>query len=125
MTEQRYDDYTLQQECESIAKSILDDYLNQYDLHNELVDEDGDDLCDTVTETVDGHEFVIYHYKALRFCAESDTPDGDELLSEMGFDGQEISLSRLASTVLYGEMQARVTRHLWSLIEEHNADIED
>jgi hypothetical protein len=124
MTE-RFDDYTLEKECEQLAENILSEYLLDNDMATELVDEYADELSDRVTETVDGHEYVIYHYKALRFCAECNTDDGDAFLSEVGIDREDLSLSRIASTVLYGEMQARVTRHLTSLVEEHNADIEE
>lgn len=124
MTEERFDDYTLQKECESIAQDILERYIQDNDYQNEMVDEHDDELSDDVSQTVDGHEWVIYHYKALRFVAECDTENGDDFVRDVGFDDYQ-SIHQLASTILYGEMQARVTRHLWSLVEEHNADVED
>lgn len=126
MTEQ-FNDYALQKECESLAKNILADYIHHNDMQHELIDEDDNELTDSLVETIDGHEFVIYHYKALRFCAESNVDDGEAFFEEIG--GTEhmsiVTLNTIASTVLYGEMQARTTRALTALVEEHNADVED
>jgi hypothetical protein len=35
-------------------------------------------------ETCDGHEIAIYHHKAITFCAEQDTSDGEDWLEDCG-----------------------------------------
>ena len=58
-------------EVQSIALDILSDYG------------DSDDYMDGVNEAVDGHQWVIYTYKAQQLCAAIDTDDGEEWLCEL------------------------------------------
>jgi hypothetical protein len=123
MTE-RFDDYALDKECKSIAQEIFDIYKDDYCEDGEEIDAFDHTLTDSVSEHVDGHEFVIYHHKALRFCAECDVSDGEEFLADIGLP-HEITIHNLASTILYGEMESRVRHFLEQIVEEYNDSIED
>lgn len=45
---------------------------------------DFDEARDYLHETCDGHEVAIYYHKAITFCAEQDTSDGEAWLEDCG-----------------------------------------
>ena len=45
-------------------------------------DHDIDAAMDHLYESCDGHEVVIYYHKAIQFCADQDTSDGEEWLED-------------------------------------------
>jgi len=45
---------------------------------------DLDDAMESVQESCDGHEISIYFYKAIQFCADQDTSDGEQWLEDCG-----------------------------------------
>ena len=118
MTEQ-WNDYALQKECEEIARDIFDSYVDNYDCANEEIDPWNNDMYDETHERVDGHQWVIYHYKALRICAECDIENGEAFLEDTGMPN-EVTLHTLASTILYGEMVHRIREACEELVEAHN-----
>jgi len=65
-------DYFLHQE----ARAIVDEILSQAD--------EGQDIEELIWQAVDGHEWVIYTYKALKLCAECNTTDGEAMLEDAG-----------------------------------------
>ena len=69
-------DYILNQE----AREIVDEILSEAEGNGQrLYREDMEDL---IHQTVDGHEWVIYTYKALRLCAECNTTEGEAMLED-------------------------------------------
>ena len=44
---------------------------------------DQDDAQEFIHESCDGHEIVIYYHKAIQFCADVDTSDGEVLLRRL------------------------------------------
>jgi len=65
-------DYILNQE----SRAIVDEILSQAD--------EGQDIEELISQTVDGHGWVIYTYKALRLCAECNTDEGETMLEDTG-----------------------------------------
>ena len=45
---------------------------------------DFDDAVDYIHESCDGHEVSIYYSKAIAFCAQNDTSDGEQWLEDCG-----------------------------------------
>ena len=45
---------------------------------------DFDEARDFIHQTCDGHEVAIYYHKAIQFCAEQDTSDGEQWLEDCG-----------------------------------------
>jgi hypothetical protein len=45
---------------------------------------DRDEAMDYLHQSCDGLDLVIYHHKAISFCAEHDTSDGEEWLKDCG-----------------------------------------
>lgn len=72
MSEFVINDYLLRQE----ARAIVDEILSQAD--------EGQDIYDMIWQSVEGHEWVIYTYKALKLCAECNTDEGEALLEYTG-----------------------------------------
>ena len=72
MSEFIINDYLLRQEAASIVADILTET------------QEGDDIQDLIHQSCDGHEWVIYTYKALKLCAECNTTDGEAMLDGMG-----------------------------------------
>ncbi len=115
MTDFQINDHILAKECEGLARDIFDETMG------EAVSDDGaedmrDEMQDRVHETVDGHEWVIYHYKALMACAHCNVDQGEEFLGDVGMP-ETPSINTLASLILFGEMRARVDSEINDLIE--------
>ena len=45
---------------------------------------DFDNAMDFVHQSCDGHEIAIYCHKAIQFCADQNTSDGEEWLGDCG-----------------------------------------
>ena len=60
--------------CEE-CKSIVDEAIEQVGI-------DEDSLQEFIHQSCDGHEISIYYYKAIEFCAEQDTSDGEQWLED-------------------------------------------
>jgi len=72
MSEFIINDYLLRQEAASIVADILTDC------------QEGEDIQDLIHQACDGHEWVIYTYKALKLCAECNTTEGEAMLEDIG-----------------------------------------
>ena len=59
------------------AKAIAQEALEQ-------AEGDFDVARDYLLETCDSHEVAIYYHKAIQFCAEQDTSDGEDWLEDCG-----------------------------------------
>jgi len=44
----------------------------------------GGETQDMIHESCDGHEIAIYYHKAIQFCADNDTDDGESFLEDCG-----------------------------------------
>lgn len=108
-------EYALNRECESLAKSIID----EFDGDKADIDALREYANDRAHEDADGHQWVIYTYKA-RQVASIAPGDAEEYLAEIcdkPFDGCETFgdvCTRLAYAALYTGIQDSLT----TLIEE-------
>lgn len=91
MTDFKINNYELQQEAKRLAQECFDE-----------VDTNGEDPSEYLWQTCDGHEWVIYTYKALLLCAECDTSEGEEYMASLGRELN--SLSEHASEVAFGTL---------------------
>ena len=76
-----------------------------------------DECADYIHETCDGHEWVIYHHKALKICAECNVQMGENWLEETGMP-DDVTIYSLASIIVYGELHSRAMAHLMMKEEE-------
>ena len=81
-------------------------------------------MMDRAHEDADGHEAVIYTYRALQICANCNTDQGEAFLEETGMP-KEVTFNKLATIIAYGEMRARIESKLDELIEAHDDERED
>jgi len=94
MTDFKINQYLLDQEAISIAKMAMVEEK-----------EYGTDPMDYMHQVCDGHQWVIYTYKAMMLCAECDTSDGEDYIDELGmteFDDLAHHASMVAFATLLG-----------------------
>ena len=89
MTDFKINNYILQQEAQRLAQECFDEG-------------DTRDPSEYLWQTCDGHEWVIYTYKALLLCAECDTSEGEDYMASLGRELN--SLSEHASEVAFGTL---------------------
>jgi len=108
-------DHILDDECEKMAVAAIEE-ADQY--HGGDIGAADEILC----EMVDGHEWVIYHYKALKVCANCRIDDGEDFLQLWGAGKEDKSLFfRMASAIACGEMLARASGFMEEIFEERKA----
>ena len=84
--------YQLEQEAKSIAKCAMME-KREY----------GTDAADYIHEVCDGHESVIYTYKAGLLCLECDRDNAEYHLEEVGYEAASYAdyITRLAYAILF------------------------
>lgn len=84
--------YQLEQEAKSIAKMAMAEQR-----------EYGTDAADYIHQVCDGHESVIYTYKAGLLCLECDRDNAEEHLEEVGYEAASYAdyVTRLAYAILF------------------------
>lgn len=96
-------DYILRQEAKLLAKQAIAEVAHY-----------GGDHFKRLEQAVDGHEWVIYTYKALLLCAQCDTSDGEQYVEDMG--QQSSSISELATVTAYATLLSAARDELCELI---------
>jgi hypothetical protein len=74
---------------------------------------------DMLHEMCDGHETVIYHHKAIKFCAEQNTSDGEQWLKDCGGIVQPYdSFGQIASYIAFATLYLAACEALDKLEQE-------
>ena len=124
MTDDRITDYALTKECEALAAEIFDAVKAEHIDPEAPWDFDPEDyrdeMDDRAHESADGHQWVIYTYKAIQLCAECNTDEGEAFLEDVG-PSQPITFGGLETQIAYGEMRARIMASIDELIEGYTA----
>ena len=115
MTEFQINDHILAKECEGLARDIFEEIMRDA-AEDETSEDMRDNLSDRVHEWVDGHEWVIYNYKALMACAHCNVDQGEQFLEDVGMP-ETPTIYSLACLILFGEMRARVESKISDMIE--------
>jgi EAL domain-containing protein (putative c-di-GMP-specific phosphodiesterase class I) len=89
--EKQIDNYALHTEIKNIVDQALVE-LNEF----------GADPEEMIHQICDGHQWVIYTHKALQFCANCDTDEGEDWLDDIG--ATYSSLAEHASAIVYGTL---------------------
>lgn len=116
MNDFQINDHILAKECDELAREIFAEAIEDMD-GDETPETYRDDMMDRAHETADGHEWVIYTYKAHLLCAHCNTDQGEEFLEGVGMPGAP-TYDGLGSLIAYGEMRARIEQEIERLIEE-------
>tara|TARA_R100000805_G_C3580203_1_gene84224 strand:- start:457 stop:816 length:360 start_codon:yes stop_codon:yes gene_type:complete len=90
----------LQLYCEDLASEVID----------EIVQGNTTDPHDLIHQFCDGSQHVIYHYKAHTICQSCNVSDGEMFLEDIGAPEGGWTYDGMASTIVYGELVARVSR---------------
>lgn len=113
-------DYLLYKEAESLAAEIFrevrEDHIEEFDAGDCL--DYMDEMNDLAHETADGHEWVIYTYKAHTLCLHCNTDMGEERLEECGMP-EEVTYDTLGCLIACGELRGRIDAALNDLCAEH------
>ena len=111
-------DHLLTRECDGLAADIFAEIVAELDEGDEPSDK-RDEMDYRARETVDAHEWVIDNFKALMICAHCDTSEGESFLDDIGFQWVqgESTIYTVATSIVYGEMRARVMAEIDQLID--------
>jgi hypothetical protein len=72
-------------ECKAIVLEAIEEAKRDYTDTDDIMDS----ARDGIHQSCDGHETVIYYHRAIRFCADHDTSDGEQWLEDCGGIAQE------------------------------------
>jgi CRP-like cAMP-binding protein len=80
---------------------------------------DFDAARDTLHQTCDGHEVAIYYHKAIQFCAEQNTSDGEQWLEDCGGIAQPgDSFGQIACRIAFATLLCAAEEALAELEQE-------
>lgn len=103
-------------ECDELANDIFEEIMADA-AEDETPEHHEDAMRDRAHETADGHQWVIYHHYARTICATVDVSQGEEFLQDVGMPN-EVTFDKLATTIAYGEMRARIEQEIARLSDE-------
>jgi hypothetical protein len=80
---------------------------------------DYDEARDFIHQSCDGHEIAIYYGKAIKFCAEHDTSEGEQWLEDCGGIVQPgDSFGQIACRIAYATLLCAAESALAEMEEE-------
>jgi len=98
----------LYKEAQEMAQEALDQQDGDFDAARDMLHE----MCHY-------HEVVIYHHKAIKFCADQDTSDGEAWLEDCGGIVQpNDSFGQIASRIAYATLYVAACEALDKLEQE-------
>lgn len=106
-------EHNLTIECQDIVRFAIFDY-GQADTHEDIEDY----VQDRIYEAVDGHQWVIYTYRAHELCRECETDRGEAYIDELGMTPK--TYDEFATLIAFGEMLTRCQEMAYDMIEEFN-----
>ena len=104
----------LYKECETIVLEAIE----------QLGTDCEDSLREFLHESCDGHEVAIYYRKALEFCADQDTSDGEDWLEDCGgFCNHDDTFGQIACRVAFATLLCECERILSDKLEEMESEL--
>jgi hypothetical protein len=86
---------------------------------------DEDTARDYIHQSCDGHEIAIYYHKAVAFCAEQRTDEGEQWLDDCGGIAQQgDSFSQIACRIAFATLLCACESALSDIIAEHEETLE-
>jgi hypothetical protein len=87
-----------------------------------IAEGDFDAARDELHQTCDSHEVAIYYYKAIQFCANQDTSDGEDWLEDCGGIAQQgDTFGQIACRIAYATLYCAAMERLGEMEEELEA----
>jgi hypothetical protein len=106
----------LHTECKAIVLEAIEEAKRDHT--------DTDDIRDAAQEflyqSCDGHEAVIYYHKAIRFCADHDTSDGEQWLNDCscGIFQEDDTFGAIACRIAFATMLCKCEEILSEELED-------
>jgi len=84
---------------------------------------DFDTASDYLHESCDSHEVAIYYHKAIKFCSDQDTSDGEDFLEDCGSLVQEgDTFGGIACRIAYATLLVRSQEALQEIADQHEEE---
>jgi hypothetical protein len=81
---------------------------------------DEDTAREYIHESCDGHEIAIYYHKAIQFCSEQNTDEGEQWLEDCGGIAQPgDSFGTIACRIAFATLLCACEESLSDIIAEH------
>lgn len=116
MTDFRINNYELQQEAKRLAQECFD-----------AGDTYGEDPNEYLWQSCEGHEWVIYTYKALLLCAECDTSEGEIFVNDFKAGScepdKQLTLAEHACAVAFGTLYLAAMDALTEIEDEARENV--
>ena len=78
-----------------------------------------------IYQSCDDHEIAIYYHKAIQFCSEQNTNDGEEWLEDCGGIAQpRDSFGQIACRIAFATLLVAAQQRLEELIDETDGDLD-
>jgi hypothetical protein len=101
-------------ECKAIVLEAIEEAKRDHTDTDEIMDA----ARDFIHQSCDGHEAVIYYHKAIRFCADHDTSDGEQWLEDCGSFNQFDSFGMIACRIAFATMLCKCEEILSEELED-------
>ena len=84
---------------------------------------DFDTAQEYLHQSCDGHEVAIYYHKAIQFCSDQDTSDGEDFLEDCGSLVQEgDTFGGIACRIAYATLLVRSQEALQEIADQHEEE---
>lgn len=123
MSDFQINDHLLCKEARALAQDIFEEWQDKYPAEF-AAGNCGDylgEMQDRAHETADGHEWVIYTYKAHALCLHCNTDKGEELLEDCGMP-EDVTYDSLGTMIAFGELRGRIEEELQEMCDEHEPE---
>jgi hypothetical protein len=101
-------------ECKAIVLEAIEEAKRDHTDTDDIMDA----ARDFIHQSCDGHEAVIYYHKAIRFCADHDTSDGEQWLEDCGGFNQFDSFGMIACRIAFATMLCKCEEILSEELED-------
>jgi len=109
-------DYALQREAKDAAIKIFETVQTEHGAEFNP-DPYGSEWFRRIQQWANSSQHVIESYRAIQICTNCDVSKGEMFLEDVGLP-EGVTFESLASTIVYGELRARISEELQVIFEE-------
>lgn len=113
--------FNINKEAQELAQDAWDSAL-EYGLTDDI-QELQEYAQERLHQSCDGHEMAIYTYKAIQFCADVDTSDGEQWLDDCGGIAQEgDTFGQIACRIAFATLLVASQSALRDIVNKHEQE---
>ena len=113
--------FNINKEAQYLAQDAWDSAL-EYGLTDDI-QELQEYAQERLHESCDGHEIAIYTHKAIQFCADVDTSDGEEWLDDCGGIAQDCdTFGQIACRIAFATLLVASESALQDIVNKHKEE---